>query len=119
MEQRIMELARVLGKPAAEDEAVLAVLCGAAQLELTAALREGVKAEDCGDAFALSAALMALAGLETSRCAGQAESFRAGDVTIQSGDPGKKAGLLREQATRLMAPWAKDRNFIFCGVRGL
>ena len=114
-----MELARVLGKPTAEEEAVLAVLCGAAQHELSAALREGVSTEECGDAYPLSAALIALAGLETSRCAGQAESFRAGDLTIQSGDPGKKAGLLREQATRLMAPWAKDRNFIFFGVRGL
>lgn len=114
-----MELARALGKPAAEDEAVLSVLCRAAQQELSAALREGVTAEECGDAYPLSAALMALAGLETSRCAGQAESFRAGDLTIQSGDSGKKAGLLREQATRLMAPWAKDRNFFFYGVKGL
>lgn len=114
-----MELARVLGKPAEEDEAVLAALCSAAQQELSSALRDGVSAEDCGDAYPLAAALIALAGLETSRCAGQAESFRAGDLTIQSGDPGKKAGLLREQATRLMAPWAKDRNFIFYGVKGL
>ena len=114
-----MELARVLGKPAAEEEDVLRVLCDAAQLELAAVLREGVTAEECGDAFALAVALMALAGLETSRCAGQIESFRAGELSICSVDPGKKAGTLREQAARLMAPWAKDRNFVFYGVRGL
>lgn len=119
MTQRIMELARTLGGVRADEEELLGTLCGAAQGELVGWLRDGVKPEDCVEAFAMAGAWLVLAGLAVSRGAGQAESFSAGDVTVHSGDSGQSAQLLREQAKRLMANWSKDNTFLFCGVRGL
>lgn len=116
MTQRIMELARTLGQTAEQEEGLLATACAAAQAELTAALRDDVCPGDCPEAFALAGAWLALAGLEVSREAGQAESFRAGDVTVQKGNTQEKAKLLREQAKQLMSAWTKDRRFLFYGV---
>lgn len=119
MTQRIMELARTLGNVRADEEELLGTLCGAAQRELTGTLRDGVRPEDCPETFALAGAWLALAGLEVSRGAGQAQSFSAGDVSIHSGNSGEKARLLREQAKKLMAGWTRDNTFLFYGVRGL
>ena len=119
MMQRMMELARTLGRVSDHEEELLITLCSAAGQELTGTLREGVTPEDCPEAFALAGAWLALAGLEVSRCAQQKESFSAGDVTIRPGDPNKKAQTLREQAKRLMAGWTKRDNFLFSGVRGI
>lgn len=119
MTQRIMELVRTLGSVCADEEELLVTLCGAAQRELTEALRDGVCPEDCPETFALAGAWLALAGLEVSRGAGQAESFRAGDVTVHSGDSEEKTRLLREQAKRIMAGWTRDNSFLFYGVRGI
>lgn len=116
MTQRIMELARTLGQTAEQEEELLATLCTAAQAELASDLRDGVGPGDCPEAFALAGAWLALAGLEVSREAGQAESFRAGDVTVQKGSAAQKARLLREQAKQLMSVWTKDRRFLFYGV---
>ena len=116
MTQRIMELARTLGRVSPDEEELLGVLCGTAQTELTAALKQGVCPEDCSQAFALAGAWLALAGLEVSRGAGQAQSFSAGDVTIHSADAGSKAEMLRSQARRLMSGWTKDDTFVFYGV---
>jgi len=116
MTQRIMDLARTLGQIGEQEEELLATLCTAAQAELAAGLRDGIVPGDCPEVFALAGAWIALAGLEVSREAGQAESFRAGDVTVQKGNAAKKAGMLREQAKRLMSGWAKDRQFLFYGV---
>lgn len=119
MTQRIMELARTLGVVSGCEEELLGTLCGAAQQELTGMLRDGVKPEDCPEVFALAGAWLALAGLEVSRSAGQAQSFSAGDVTVHSGNSGEKARQLREQAKRLMAGWTGDNSFLFYGVRGI
>lgn len=119
MTQRIMELARTLGEVCADEEELLTTLCGAAHQKLAGALREGVAPEDCPEAFALAGAWLALAGLEVSRGAGQAQSFTAGDVSLHSGSAGDKARLLRDQAKRLMSGWTKDETFLFYGVRGL
>lgn len=116
MTQRIMELARTLGQTAEQEEELLATLCAAAQAELTATLRDDVCPGDCPEAFVLAGAWIVLAGLEVSREAGQAESFRAGDVTVQKGNAEEKAKLLREQAKQLMSAWTKDRRFLFYGV---
>ena len=116
MTQRIMELARTLGRVSSDEEELLDVLCGTAQTELTAALKEGICPEDCSEAFALAGAWLVLAGLEVSRGAGQAQSFTAGDVTIRSASAADKADMLRAQAKRLMSAWTNDYTFVFYGV---
>lgn len=118
MVQRMMELARSLGQVSDQEEGALVCACGAARQELERALRPGVAQADCAEAFALAGAWLALAGLEVSRSAGRVESFTAGDVTVREGSGPDRAGALREQAWRLMAPWTRDRKFHFYGVSG-
>ncbi len=117
MQYRMMELARGMGGcPEGQEEALLCA-CSAACQQLRAALREGVTEQDCADAFALAGAWLALAAMETGGAAGQAESFTAGDVSVHSGDTERNARTLRKQAWELVAPWVKDRGFLFYGVR--
>lgn len=116
MTARIMELARTLGQVSSDEEELLTTLCGAAQRELTGQLREGVAPQDCPEAFALAGAWLALAGLEVSRGAGQAQSFTAGDVSVHSGSAADKAKLLRQQAQQVISGWTKDKTFLFYGV---
>jgi len=116
MTQRIMELARTLGQTTQQEEELLNTLCAAARTELAGQLREGVCPGDCPEAFALAGAWLVLAGLEVSREAGQAESFRAGDVSVGRSNAGEKARLLRAQARQLMSAWTKDERFLFYGV---
>ena len=119
MTQRIMELARAMGKVSADEEELLTTLCGAARQELTGALREGVEPEDCPETFALAGAWLVLAGLEVSRGAGQMESFTAGDVTIREGNVTDRVKMLRAQAKKLMSGWTRNDTFLFYGVNGL
>ena len=77
---------------------------------------EGMAPEDCGAAFVLGAAWMALAGLEAGP--GGVESFTAGAVTIRQGDGAARRRALRMQAKQVMKPWLKDECFLFRGVRG-
>lgn len=116
MTQRIMELARSLGQTTQQEEELLNTLCAAARDELTGQLREGVSPGDCSEAFVLAGAWLVLAGLEVSREAGVAESFRAGDVSVGRSNAGEKAKLLRAQARQLMSAWTKDERFWFYGV---
>ncbi len=116
MTQRIAELARTLGQVSEQEEELLATLCNAVCQELDASLRDEVSPDDCPDVFALAGAWLALAGLEVSRGAGQAESFTAGDVTVRSGNTENKARLLRMQAKHLLSGWTKDNAFVFFGV---
>lgn len=118
MTQRIMELARTLGKVSDNETAALTAAAQAAEGELTDALRAGVRPGQCADAFALAGAWLALAALEVSRSAGGEDSFSAGDLTIRSGSGAKRAEQLRAKAWELMSPWTKDRGFAFYGVRG-
>ena len=120
MTEEILALALRLGGRA-EDEEILRVLCQTAEAELAGRLRPGVTAEDCGEAFPLAAAYWALAGLCAAGQQGTVESFTAGDVTIRRGNGGTAADqavALREQAERLLAPWAKDGGFCFQKVMG-
>ena len=118
MVRQMAELARSLGRVEPQEYGALDGMCEAATRQLQRRLRAGVKPEDCGQCFVLAGAWMALAGLEVSRAVGQAERFTAGDVSIQSGDAGQRAKMLRRQAEELMADWLRDETFMFCGVDG-
>lgn len=80
----------------------------------------GRDAEDCGEAFLLGAAWLALAGLAAGEDGG-VESFRAGDVSIRhrSGtDARARCAALRLQARQVMARYLRDDGFVFRGVPG-
>lgn len=99
------------------DEGVLERLCRLAQKDLERQLRPGVAAQDCGGAFPVAAAWMALELLE-KQGAGDVESFSAGDLTVKMGETAGKGRCLGAQARRLMAPYCVEEGFAFQGVPG-
>lgn len=111
MTEKIAALAAELG--GTEAGPLLESLCAAAEAELRALLRPGVAPEDCGDAFVLAAAWMALADRET---AAGAEQFTAGAVTIRRGEASQRRQALRLQARQVMKPYLRDESFVFRGV---
>ena len=112
----IMALAITLGH--VEESDGLRALCEAAQQELSGMLREGISPVDCGGAFPLAAAWMALAGLHNSGDGDEVESFTAGAVSIKKKDGSLRAAALRLQAHQVMKPWLRDSGFVFRGVKG-
>ena len=115
MTGQIMALCRAMGADESREELLLP-LVQAAQTALTARLREGVAPEDCGSAFPLAAAMTAMEGLDRSAGGGTVTSFTAGAVSIRT-ERGTDSGRLA-QAERLMAPWLRETDFAFQGVRG-
>ena len=120
MLEQVVQYAGLLGDPEPEEEALLEALCAAAIQELTGRLKEGWTAEDCGTAFPVAAAWLALAGLRTGREEnGIPVSWTAGAVSVKGTEgAGQPAETLRAQAERLMAPFLRDETFYFRGVRG-
>ncbi len=114
MVDEIMALAAALGK--AEESEELRSLCAAAEEELTGLLRDGTAPEDCGEAFPLAAAWIALAGL--GLCEDGAESFTAGEVTLRKESGAARRTALRLQAQQVMRPYLRDDGFVFRGVKG-
>lgn len=119
MTERILELAR--GIVGAEGEnALLEALCHTAEAAWTARLKDGITAEDCGEAFCCAAAFTAAADYAAGQCSGSVESFTAGEISIkkQSGTSSGGSAALRQTAERLMAPYAVAEGFAFKGVQG-
>lgn len=120
MHNEILEYATLLSEAGEGREALLEALCQAAEAELTGKLREGLVPEDCGGAFPVAAAWLALAGLCAGQgAAGEPPSWSAGAVSVSGAAPaGERASTLRKQAFELMAPYLRDEGFWFQGVRG-
>lgn len=114
MQEKIVALAAVLGRK--EESEALSVLCAEAERELKGRLRADLTAEECGDAFPLAAAWLALAKL----CAAEedeVESLTAGDVTIRRRESEYRRKALELQAEQVIKPYIKDEGFSFVGVR--
>ena len=93
-----MAMAQSLGTVSDGQQAALEALCRAAETEMTGRLRDGVTPEDCGPAFVLGCAWLALSGLAGGQCGG-VSSFTAGSVTIREEESGQ--GRERAAALRL------------------
>lgn len=120
MQEKILEYAKMLGGAEEGREDLLEALCEAAEAELAGRLRSGMTPAECGGAFPVAAAWLALAGLCAGECArGEASGWTAGAVSVSGSVPaGERAGTLRAQALRLMGPYLRDDGFCFRGVRG-
>ena len=113
-------MAQSLGHVDDGQQAALEALCRAAETEVTGRLRDGVSPEDCGPAFILGCAWMALAGLAGGQYGGGTE-FTAGSVTIREADcvqDRERSAALRLQGETVLGPYLKDRGFLFQGVEG-
>lgn len=120
MRTQILELALAAAGEGA-DETLLAPLCAAAEQAWLARLREGVAAEDCGEALPCAAAFTAAADLAAGRSGGSVSAFTAGDISVKGRGAAEAAALaqgLRRTAEELMAPYAEAEDFCFKGVRG-
>ena len=69
-------------------------------------------AADCAEAYLPAAAWLVMDWLKDGR---GVTAFSAGDMTVRMDST---QGRLEQQALRLMAPWLKDKNFVFRGVMG-
>ena len=116
MTEQVMRLAQALGG-AGWDQELLCTLSAAACGLLDRRLRDGVDAEDCGDAYPLAAAWMVMDWMRAGQGMEGITALSAGDISVRregSGDGGK----LSRQAFELMAPYLRDDGFAFRGVRG-
>lgn len=120
MGAEVLALAQKLGHVEERDMEVLETLCAAAEQELMGWLKEGVSPEDCGGAFPLAAAWLALAARAGSQADG-VERFTAGEVSVQlkgGQDAAARREALRLQARQVMGPYIRDGRFVFRGVPG-
>ena len=115
MGERILELALALG--GGEDRALLPPLCATAERAWLARLREGVTAEDCGGAYPLAAAWLAMDWLRCGQGLEGVTALSAGDISVRREGGGDGESLSRK-AFELMTPYFRDEGFVFRGVRG-
>ena len=115
MTEEILILCKAMGA-AEEQEDLLLPLIQAAGAALERRLKAGVTAEDCGDAFPLAVAMVAMDSLEQAMGGGQVTSFTAGEVSVRTG--GGEHAARTAQAERLLAPWLGETGFAFRGVKG-
>ena len=107
---------RALGA-AGQDEAVLRTLCQNACDLLDRRLRDGLTAEDCGEAYPLAAAWIALDWLRSGQGLDGVTWLSAGDLTVRR-DGGGDGETLFRRAMELMSPFLRDDGFVFRGVSG-
>ena len=117
MNEEILALCRAMGAEAEQDE-LLIPLIQAVTSALEGRLKAGVTAEDCGTAFSLAVAMVAMDGLERTTGSGPVTSFTAGDVSIRTAEGTSGTSSRTAQAERLMAPWLGSTGFAFKGVAG-
>ena len=112
-EQVYAHAVMLAGEPEERQRELLRGMCGAAVSSLTARLREGVTAEDCGEDFLMAAGFLALAAM--NEAANAPEEFKAGDLTVKRGGGSAASQCLYTQAEMMIAPYLEDR-FAFLGV---
>ena len=118
-QESILALGKEICRAAEGEEALLGLLCTAAEGAWTGRLRPGVRPEDCEETLRCACAFTAAAGILRSRGSGT-PGFTAGSVSVRSGGAGEAesaAIALEVQAVRLMAPWCEGEDFAFLGVR--
>lgn len=81
MTERVMELLRALGGTGQEE--ALRALCVSACRTLERRLREGVSPEDCGEAYPLAAAWLALDWLRDGQGLSGVTAVSAGDMSVR------------------------------------
>ena len=119
LQETVLTLARAVSGAGEQDEVLLETLCRAAEAYWRGRLRQGVTAEDCGEAFPCAAAFTAAADLAAGQDGG-IESFTAGSVSVKGGgeSAARRAESLRRSAEERMAPFAEPGDFAFQGVSG-
>jgi len=116
MTEQVLELLLALCGPG-QDETVLRMLCESACRALDWRLKDGLTAEDCGGAYPLAAAWLAMDWLRGGGGMDGITALSAGDISVRRDGSGG-SGRLAERALAVMAPFLRDEDFAFRGVRG-
>lgn len=119
--EEIVMLAAAASGCAEEERTLLKTLCAAAEQEVTASLRAGVTPDECAMVYVCACAWMAAGALELSRCGDGIAAMRAGDVSVtlrNDREREERCRKLREQASRILAPYTAGDAFFFRGVKG-
>ena len=118
VQERILELALAAAGGGEESRTLLKPLCAAVERAWISRLREGVAAEDCGEALPCAAAFTAAADLAAG--SGGVASFSAGDISVklENGGARNRGEDLRQAAERLMEPFAQAARLWAQGVAG-
>ena len=120
-QETALTLARELSGAGEAEEALLELLCQAAEQQWEKRLRPGMTTEDCGKACPCAVAFTAAADLAAARGGEGVSGFTAGSVSVRIRGAAESCALaesLRRTAERLMAPFAVPDDFCFRGVRG-
>ena len=115
-QETALTLARELSGAGEAEEALLELLCQAAEQQW-----EKRTTEDCGKACPCAVAFTAAADLAAARGGEGVSGFTAGSVSVRIRGAAESCALaesLRRTAERLMAPFAVPDDFCFRGVRG-
>ena len=113
MEEKVLERVKSLGSWDMDNEG-LSALCAGACTRLNSLLAEGVTPEDCGEAYILAAAWLAVDWLRESGSWSGVTAVTAGNMTVRR--EGGEGGALTRLAMELMGPWLRERSFVFQGV---
>ena len=116
MTEQALELLQKLGG-AGQNEDVLRTLCRNACEVLDRRLKGGMTAEDCGEAYPLAAAWIALEWLKSGQGLDGVTYLSAGNLTVRR-DGGGDGKTLSQRAMELMKPFLRDDGFVFRGVKG-
>ena len=116
MTEQVLEFLLALGGTG-QDETVLRTLCQNACDMLDRRLRKGLTAEDCGEAYPLAAAWIALDWLRSGQGVDGVTYLSAGNLTVRR-EGGGEVETLSQKAMEIMSPFLRDDGFVFRGVRG-
>lgn len=116
MTEQVLKLVQALCGPG-QDEAVLGTLCANACAALDRRLKDGLTAEDCGEAYPLAAAWLAMDWLRSAQGLDGITSLSAGDLSVRR-EGCSDGDKLSRKAMELMAPFLRDDGFSFRGVAG-
>ena len=118
MIEQVMVLLQRLGGTAGQDEELLRTISAAAGQALDRRLRRGLTPQDCGEAYPLAAAWLALDWIRGGQGLDGVTALSAGDISVRREAGSSDSGALEKRALELMAPYLRDDGFVFRRVRG-
>ena len=111
---QIYAQARILAGPLeCRQEALLRMVCLAAERSLQRKMRPGLSPTDCKGDFIAAASLYALAAFTETDGAMDPEVLRVADVTVQKAGASPATNCLRRQAELMIAPYLTCGSFSF------
>ena len=113
-QETALTLARELSGAGEAEEALLELLCQAAEQQWEKRLRPGMTTEDCGKAFPCAVAFTAAADLAAARGGEGVSGFTAGSVSVPMTERDERA---RSDVTSI--GWVDGRLWLYLGQTAL